>query len=159
MSVQANSKFSLLHSDVQMFLSLQKMLKADKGINFPEFFKFMETILLPKIEMLQYLRRISESAESSHHLQHFDNKFCEVVQKLTTSTHWSKEDCLLFDIQRGKYVLEDMIKTQEFEKYGDEINDTVLRRVTKLVAELEQIISKYKQQSSHPGQVKLDSDK
>jgi len=141
-----------------MFLSLQIMLKADKGINFPEFFKFMEAILLPRIEMLQYLRRTSESAESSH-FQHFDNKFCEVVQKLTTSTHWSKEDCLLFDIQRGKYVLEDMIKTQEFEKYGDEINDTVLRRVTKLVAELEQIISKCKQQSSHQGQVKLDSDK
>jgi hypothetical protein len=123
------------------------MLKADKGINYPEFFKFMETILLPRIEMLQDSGRKSESAESRH-LQHLDENFCDVVQKLTTSTHWSKEDCLLFDIQRGKFVLEDMKKMQEFEKYDNEINDTVLRNVIKLVAELDLIISKYKQQSS-----------
>jgi hypothetical protein len=105
------------------------MLKADKGINYPEFFKFMETILLPRIEMLQDSGRKSESAEPRH-LQHLD-------ENLTTSTHWSKEDCLLFDIQRGKFVLEDMKKMQEFEKYDNEINDTVLRNVIKLVAELD----------------------
>lgn len=93
------------------------MLKADKGINFPEFFIFMKTIAKTRIK---------------------DHK----EDKLTaeTSLHFSDKSLVLFDLKRVMFVLEDMITNKEFKAVDEEMGGNYIEDIQSLLCEIKRVI-------------------
>lgn len=118
------------------------MLKADKGINFPEFFDFMRTIVLPRIERLKQQTKSIDRVENEHETSHMDTRLStkgDITQTFTTP-HWLNKDCIQFDIHRVKYILEDMLKNEEFANYNEEVNGQHIKQIEELIGTINQSI-------------------
>lgn len=130
--------------DGDWYQHCQIMLKADIGINFPEFFDFMRTIVLPRIEILKQQTKSTDAVENE--TSHMDTRLStkgditQTVARLLTTPHLLNTDCILFDIHRVKYILEDMWKNEEFANYDKEINGQHVKQIEELISTINESV-------------------
>lgn len=115
----------------------QTMLKVDKGINYPEFFTFMKTIAHPRINKLK------QYADSELKLHPLDSNSVDVLKSLSTTPHWADMNFIMFDIQRVKHVLEDMLQTTEFMSYDTETTGSMTNEIEDLLREINMSVTAY----------------